>query len=131
MVMRTIYPINEKQMIEFVKLFPSSKISSLEFTMYNGTETRGKDLPGDVHFTNPNFTLHGNTLEAILNALKLVDYNQMQKICITLKETDNYRSCMIDALERSIYMGSPNLIDFNVLRKFCEVSDIEKLNFRI
>jgi hypothetical protein len=130
MVMRTIYPIEHEKMIDFVKLFPASKISSLEFTMYNGTETRGKDLPGDVHFTNPNFTLHGKTLEAMLNALKSVDYNQMQKISITLK-TDNYRSCIIDALERAIYMGSPDIIDFSVIRKFCETADIEKLTFRI
>ncbi len=129
--MRTIYPIEQEKMIDFVMLFPASKISSLEFTMFNGTATRGKDLPGDVHFTNPNFTLHGKTLDAMLNALKLVDYNQIQKISITLTENEIYRSCRIHALEREIYMGSPDIINFTVLCKFCETADIEKLTFRI
>ena len=130
MVMRVIEPLSEKQMIEFVKLFPAKNIYSLEFQMYNGTETRGKELPGDVDFSNPEFTLSGKTLDAMLNALKLVDYNQMQTITITLKLGDSYKTCTINAVDLEIRMGNADLIDFKTLKKFCETTGIEKLTFR-
>lgn len=130
MVMRMIEPLSEKQMLEFVRLFPAKNISSLEFQMYNGTATRGKELPGGVEFTNPEFTLSGKTLDAILNALKLVDYNQMQTITIRLKLGDSYKTCSINAVDLEICIGSADLIDFKTLKKFCETTGIEKLTFR-
>lgn len=128
--MRILHSIEPKEMIEFVKLFPKAAIHSLEFDMYNGTATRYKELSNGVDYTSTQFKLHGNTLAQMEDALKLVDYNQIQQITITINTNDSYTSCEINALNRKITMGRDtiDLIDFKTLRTFCEKIGIENIH---
>lgn len=131
MVMRMIEPVPENAMFEFVKLFNPANIYSLDFGMYNGTETRAIELPGDVTRIQSSFHLYGKSLESMMNALKLVDYNQIQSVNVVIQEpNDGAFSCYISSLDREIRIGRSDNIDIIKLKNFCKANHIEKLTLK-
>lgn len=126
-----IPPIETDALFAFVLLFKQEEIHSLEFKVYNGTPSRVKELEGGVDMVQNSFQLHGKNLEQMTKALNQVDFNQIQRIQVVIQTGKRWITCSIDALNRSIDLGSMDILEYPILHAYCKKAGIEKLTITV
>lgn len=122
--MFTILPSLEEKVVDlFLHLFESEQIQSIELDLYNGTGTGYTELPNGGHIEHRRFSLVVKAVEHLQPALESVDYNQVQKCCVSFQEGGSYRSVTLDLLERKV-VGAFPLHKIETLLRFCQENEI-------
>ncbi len=123
--MRTIPSLDINAFRAFVKLFDASKIYSIDLNLFNGTSSRVQEFSDlDVTVLRERFELRGKTLATVEKALTRVEYNQIQKVSVTLKE---YISCSLDMLSREVMFRGLTTLPLATIQKFVKDYEIDKV----
>jgi hypothetical protein len=113
----------EADLIDFLKIFKSSSIESIDVNLYNGTHTGHTELPNGGHIEHRKVSLTVSAVDYLASALESVDYNQVQKCSVSLRERGYVT---LDLISREASAGF-SLKELPALLEFCKTKDIRKL----
>jgi hypothetical protein len=113
----------EADLIDFLRIFKSSSIESIDVGLYNGTHTGHTELPNGGHIEHRKVSLTVSAVDHLASALESVDYNQVQKCSVYLGDR---QSITLDLISREA-TASFSLKELAALLEFCKNKEIRKL----
>jgi hypothetical protein len=131
MVMRTIYPLETSDMMDFLELFPDSLIQRISLTLYNGTSTRIMELPHGSTAEYYSFRLDSKSKTSLLKDLERVDHNQIQTCEVHLSKGDTYGVVNLNLLNHELsFKEKPALFSTEKVLDYARKKQLDKVTLR-
>lgn len=131
MVLRSIQPLNEEDMFEFLSLFPEQKIRGIDLKLYNGTSSRIHELPSGAILTMDELSLHSKSVKDLREDIQKIDHNQVHTCSVYIR--DDKHSCTVFlsllTLEMSFH-DCPELVSMDKMIAFARKKGLEKFTVK-
>jgi hypothetical protein len=131
MVMRTMYPLEKSDMMDFLDLFSESLIQSISLTMYNGTVTRSMELPNGSTAEYTSFRFQAKSKASLVKDLEHVDHNQIQSCEVHLSNEGTYGVVQLNLLNHELsFQEKPTLFSTDKVLDYARKKNLGKMTLR-